>query len=253
MIRLERPRTEPEPLRQKRLEKLAAARTAISGGEKIDFSGIGDDGVKEALFQAQHRKCAYCEKPEEQSRYREAEHYRPKSRYWWLAWTWENLLFACIDCNRDHKKDQFPLVDEARRLVAEHAAPGDEQPLLLDPYEARIEPANEIEFRRENVQGRERWKPYGITERGRETVRICGLDRPSLLTLYDAHVREVVRPKVERFRRIAEAELTPDIVRAWGTLVRGLFGEYQPFQALSRDVVRVLVPTSLRARYQLAL
>jgi hypothetical protein len=244
---------EPAPLRDKRPERLAAARTALASGEQVVFTGYGDDGVKETLFQGQHRKCAYCEKPEEQSKYRPAEHYRPKARYWWLAWTWENLLFACTDCNSDHKKDQFPLIDEARRLVAEDPPPGGEQPLLIDPYDPSIDPANEIEFRRERVQSKERWRPYGLTEGGRETIRICGLDRPSLLTLYDAHVRELVRPKVERFSSVVETGNAHEIVRAWRTLVRGLFGDYQPFQALSRDAVRALVSPLLRTRYQLTL
>lgn len=137
--------------------------------------------------------------------------------------------------------------------MAEDPPPGGEQPLLIDPYDPSVDPANEIEFRRERVQGKERWKPYGITEGGRETIRICGLDRPSLLTLYDTHVRELVRPKVERLGRVVEAGIAQEIVRAWRTLVRGLFGDYQPFQALSRDAVRALVPAVVRARYQLTL
>lgn len=110
MIPLVRP-SEPEPLRSTRLAKLEAARQAVVEGKAIDFSGYGGE-TKTALFNAQHRKCAYCEKPEEQAKYRDAEHFRPKSLYWWLAWTWENLLFSCMDCNREHKGEEFPLVDE---------------------------------------------------------------------------------------------------------------------------------------------
>jgi uncharacterized protein (TIGR02646 family) len=253
VIRLTRPQPEPEALQRKRPEKLAAARAAIARGENIDFSGYGDDGAKEKLFNAQCRKCGYCEKREEQSKWREAEHYRPKSVYWWLAWTWENLLFACMDCNREHKKEQFPLVDEAQRLAAEQPAPGNEQPLLIDPCDPDIDPANEIEFRRQRVQRKERWTPHGLTERGRETVRICGLDRPSLLTMYEEHVRDLVRPKVELFLNIVETGNAQDVVRAWRTLVRGLFGECQAFHALSRDALKVLVRPELRERYQLVL
>lgn len=252
MIRLVR-LSEPEPLRRKRPAKLEAARAARARGENIDFSGYGDDGVKERLFQEQYRKCAYCEKWEEQSKYRDAEHYRPKSIYWWLAWTWENLLFSCMDCNREYKKEWFPLMDGTKRLVAEEAAPGGEQPLLIDPYDPGIDPANEIAFRREVVQRKERWMPYGLTERGRETIRICGLDRPSLLTAYEAHVRDDVRVKVARFFSTVETNDPQLIVKAWGTITRGLFGSFRPFQALSRDALRVLVPSELRSRYQLAL
>jgi hypothetical protein len=244
---------EPAALVAKRPGKLAAARAAIAGGGRPEFTGYGDDGVKEALFQGQHRKCAYCEKPEEQSKYRPAEHYRPKSIYWWLAWTWNNLLFACWECNSDHKGAQFPLVDEAQRLVAEAAPPGGEQPLLLDPYDPVVDPGAEIEFRRDLVQRKERWRPYGVTERGRETVRICGLDRATLIDKYNAHVRDTVRPKVEAFRSAAETSDAQQIVRAWNRLLRGLFWDEQPFHALSRDATRFLVPLALRARYQLIL
>jgi hypothetical protein len=158
-----------------------------------------------------------------------------------------------MDCNREYKKDQFPLVDETQQLVAEQSPPGNEQPLLLDPYDPSVDPASEIEFRREYVQRKERWKPYGLTERGRETIRICGLDRPSLITLYETHIREVARVKVERFGAAVKTEAPHEIVRAWGTLTRGLFGKLQPFHALSRDAIRVLVPPDLRGRYQLSL
>jgi hypothetical protein len=244
---------DPDPLRGKRPRKLEDARAIIARGEKPDPRGYGDDGVKEQIFQAQHRKCAYCEKREERSKYRDAEHYRPRSRYWWLAWTWENLLFACIDCNRDYKKDQFPLVDEAQRLVPEEAPPGGEQPLLLDPYDPRIDLQHEIEFRREDVQGQERWKPYGLTTRGEETIRICGLDRQSLLTEYKIHVRETVWPKVERFLAAVEAGAPWEIGRAWRILTLGLFWKDQPYQALSRDALKALVKPALRERYQLSL
>ena len=252
MIRLIRG-LEPVALAAKRPGKLADARNAIAGGGQPEFKGYGDDGVKEALFQGQHRKCAYCEKPEEQSKYRPAEHYRPKSVYWWLAWTWENLLFACTDCNSDHKRDQFPLIDDAQRLLAESAPPGCEQPFLLDPYDPIVDPGAEIEFRRDLVQGKERWSPYGMTARGRETVRICGLDRATLIDKYNAHVRTIVRPKIEVFCSAVETNDAQQIVRAWRRLLRGLFWDEQPFHALSRDATYLLVSPALRARYQLTL
>jgi uncharacterized protein (TIGR02646 family) len=244
-------RDEPDVLSRKRPVKLEAARQALVDGTKPELTGYGDDGVKETLFQDQKRKCAYCEKPEEQSKYRDAEHYRPKAQYWWLTWTWENLLFACLDCNRDHKKEQFPLADEATRLRAEEVPPGLECPLLLDPYERDCNPAREIRFERLKVQRVERWQPFGLTPRGRETVRVCGLDRPGLLTLYKEHVVSTVRPKVEELLRTVEQGDVKDIMRTWARLKRGLFGEYQRFHALSRDALRVLVRADLLARHQL--
>jgi hypothetical protein len=39
----------------------------------------------------------------------DVEHYRPKSIYWWLAYTYDNYLFACQICNQTYKSDNFPI------------------------------------------------------------------------------------------------------------------------------------------------
>lgn len=186
----------------------------------------------------------------------DAEHYRPKSHYWWLAWTWENLLFACVDCNREYKRDQFPLVDPAARLLPETLPPGDEMPLLIDPYAPYApegDPCAEIVFRPERVQGRERWKPYGVTPRGLETVRVCGLDRPGLIELYNKHVREIVRPAIEHFVTAAKTEDARLVVEAWSRLFRRLNAPGQQFRALSRDAVDALTLQRVRHQHRLTL
>jgi hypothetical protein len=252
MIRLARG-NEPDVLRDKRPGKLAEVRAVLAAGGTVKLAGYGDDGVKDRLFEAQHGKCAYCEKREEQPKWRDAEHYRPKSHYWWLAWTWENLLFACVDCNREYKGDQFPLVDEAARLLPEAAPPGDESPLLIDPYAPGRDPRTEIVFRRERVQGRERWRPYGVTRRGIETIRVCGLDRPGLLELYNKHVRDFVRPAIEQFAITANTGDARVIVDAWSRLCRRLDAPGQAFRALARDAVDALAPRPVRNQYRLTL
>jgi len=54
--------------------------------------------VQTRLYEIYHLKCAYCEKklldiP------KHIEHYRPKSYYYWLAYSWDNLLLSCGSCN----------------------------------------------------------------------------------------------------------------------------------------------------------
>ena len=169
----------PEPLALAgvRAEKLAAARAASAAGTKIDFSGY--EVAKEALAAMQQLKCCYCEKREEQAKYRDVEHYRPKAHYWWLAWTWENLLFACIDCNRERKRESFPLSPGDVRLVAEQAPPGTEHPLVLDPSDASKDPTREIEFRRARFQAKERWVPHGSRRVGaRPSPCAASIDLP---------------------------------------------------------------------------
>lgn len=52
--------------------------------------------TKIALKAIYKNKCAFCEQKVEQSH---VEHYRPKHIYYWLAYSWDNLLLACPHCN----------------------------------------------------------------------------------------------------------------------------------------------------------
>jgi 5-methylcytosine-specific restriction endonuclease McrA len=240
---------EPESLKTKRPKKLAAARDALAKNAEISFDGYGDPEIKEVLARGQGLKCAYCERRQEQARYRDVDHFRPKSRYWWLTWTWENLLFSCEYCNRDHKKGQFPLRGTSRRLVEEEQPPGDEQSLLLDPYDPAIDVREEITFELRHVGGRARWQPVGRTARGWATIVAFGLDRPTLLDLYSAHVERFVDPKVETFRTAVDCQ-GADVVRAWTRLRGSLFAPTQDFHALAHDAVSHILREEIR-EYQL--
>jgi uncharacterized protein (TIGR02646 family) len=250
MIRISRC-AEPPGLSTVRDERLGVARAAVAMTTEIRFMEY--DIVKPELAAMQDNKCCYCEKREEQAKYRDVEHYRPKSVYWWLAWTWENLLFSCVDCNREHKRDRFPLSSGDRALMAEQAPPGDERPMVLDPSDPRSDPTTHIEFRRERIQGRERWTPYGTTARGWRTIEVCGLARPGLLTLYKAHVDELVRPRLERFEATLRQHEPQAVFGAWDSVRRGLLARERPFRALSHDALDALVPAAVRDRYRLEL
>ncbi len=250
MIRIVRS-PEPPALQNVRVRMLAAARSALNAGTKIPFAAY--DVVKQDLATMQHLKCCYCEKREEQAKYRDVDHHRPKAPYWWLAWTWENLLFSCIDCNRDEKRDQYPLAAGATQLVAEQQAPGAEVPLLIDPSDPAFVPTKEIEFRREKINGKERWVPYGLTARGQKTVEVCGLGRAALLDLYAWHVVDIVRPKLADVFRAVENKDQPAVFQAWGTAKRGLLNPARPFAALSHDAMKTLVRADLRDEYRLTL
>lgn len=64
------------------------------------------DDVKKALQTQYKNKCAFCEQYSERW---DVEHYRPKTIYYWLAYSWDNLLYACPTCNQDYKKAKFDL------------------------------------------------------------------------------------------------------------------------------------------------
>lgn len=96
-------------LKQKRDGKLDAP------GDKKWDSNFWKESKAQLLVES-HNKCAYCDTPTRVVAYGDVEHFRPKSHYWWLAYSYENYLPACIACNQEYKKDFFALADAARQL-----------------------------------------------------------------------------------------------------------------------------------------
>lgn len=72
---------------------------------------------KEQLLVESNKKCAYCETPTRVVAYGDVEHFRPKSVYWWLAYSYENYLPSCGACNQEYKKDFFQLEDKKNKLA----------------------------------------------------------------------------------------------------------------------------------------
>lgn len=54
--------------------------------------------IQKKLFLIYHAKCAYCEDTLLNAP-KHIEHYRPKDTYYWLAYSWDNLLLCCTSCN----------------------------------------------------------------------------------------------------------------------------------------------------------
>lgn len=250
---------EPKSFTTMRHRKLAAARLAHSADPGLP--GFVFDGHKVArpfLYAAQHGKCAYCEAPtgeEEQP----VEHFRPKdgaqrdpddpastdpTRYWWLAWSWENLLFACTTCNgRSHKGNHFPLAGGAPLqilsfdLTAEQAGlidPATEDPLLHIRW---------IPLDRTPTPSKWRWFPAHRTERGRLTVRIFKLRQ--LEDLASKWVSSQILEDLDCLRAQIPTDL-PAAEAAWGRLTRRLFAPTVGWHALSWCALEELFPADRR-------
>jgi len=116
----------PDVLDGKELER-AIPNFTSDEPKKFTFRHYKDDGVKYALEQLFHGKCAYCEGYFAQSQPVDIEHYRPKSRvagskhggYWWLAAEWGNLLPSCIDCNRRRKQSHPPISEDLEEFFGQ--------------------------------------------------------------------------------------------------------------------------------------
>ena len=142
------------------------------------------DEVKAALEACHHGKCCYCEtvipKP---YAYSHVEHWRPKSSfrqgrnedsiwpgYYWLAYSWDNLLLSCAFCNSSKKSDLFPLENPAARARHHRMPIADETPAILKP-DGDKNPRDHITFHME--------VPVGRTALGSKTIEVLGLDSPA--------------------------------------------------------------------------
>jgi uncharacterized protein (TIGR02646 family) len=265
VIRIDRGE-EPEPLAKVRDVELERVR-AIAQLRRPTQDDIGTkyQAVKEALWKAQHYKCAYCG-AQEQAKRNDVEHYRPKARadrspgatddhgYWWLAWTWENLLFACRNCNQAPAKlDKFPLRAGSEALVAEQLPPGKEHPLLLDP--AADDGLAHIQFRPTTIGGETRWIPAARdgSERGQWTIDTCKLDAPDQLTLYTAHVDRVVRGECAVIEAAIEGGDPGEVWEAWECTLRRLLAPRHQYVGLTYDALDHFFPRAVRERWGLSL
>ncbi len=193
MIRIKKPTVIPAILSGLGVATDAANRAAfdadpvnyLNGSKKIDILNTiyGHSTVKAPLKKAQHGKCCFCEKNQEDE-FGNVEHYRPKKGikgkrkqkllkpgYFWVGYDWDNLYFVCSACNSaKYKGNLFPLVKESARARSHNASIAKENPLLIDP--GKMHPRRHIKFIGQF--------PQGITKKGVETISICGLDRDAL-------------------------------------------------------------------------
>ena len=193
MIRIERPTQSPRILEttgtrksREHCEEYDRHRDDYcSGSKKFGFSQsvYGHASVRRALVEAQHDKCCYCESRLEVTSRKEVEHFRPKGAvqqepgqeimypgYYWLAYSWSNLLMSCNVCNSTHKRSLFPLVGHAARARSHRDNLDGERPLFIDP--TREDPRRHIRFRGPAV--------VAATQRGHATIQGLGLRRSAL-------------------------------------------------------------------------
>ncbi len=233
MIAIDR-RGEPPRLaaaRTKRLKKLP--QDGAYPGKRTEADQRAYDAVKHVLQERQHFKCCYCEQIQIPI-HNDVEHYRPWSRYWWLAWSWDNLMFACRACNqRGGKLDAFPLGPGSTPLSFGEQPPGGEHPELVDP--CADDPREHIRFVRD-PNGR--WGPIGVTWRGAITLRTLGLHRDEFRVLFNRHVTDVVAPVVRDVREALVTRERAAFEPFWYRKCDELLYPTRPFRALSEDVLR---------------
>jgi hypothetical protein len=197
-------------------------------------------------------KCAYCEGRYEAGHPWQVEHYRPKSEvtefrelidhpgYFWLAYEWHNLLLCCAHCNtweeksRKTKGKSHPSKSNEFRVLGQRVIqPGPdpdrwleeleaERPLLLNPY--FDDPEEHLAFTEDSFI-------YGITERGRETVKVCNLRRPGLVEAHREAKDRVFKTVLDQLQQAERQEAPPE----------RYFGPEEPFSAWKNFWAAVLI------------
>ncbi len=237
MIRIDRG-GEPASLGAARGKRLGNLPTDGSRPDRTPWFEEAYKSVRSVLHQRQHSKCCYCEQIQVPL-HNDVEHYRPWSRYWWLAWNWDNLLFACRACNQvGGKLDSFPLSSGSAPLAFGEQPPGAEIPELLDP--ATDDPRDHIRFVRD-PNGR--WGATGISWRGTVTLHVLGLLRDEFRDRFDLHVADVVQPVVADIREAQRVRDRASFETFWYRKCDELLGPTRPFRALSEDVLRHEFPS----------
>lgn len=112
MTKLERVRTAAAiPAAFRGAGRIAKSLELLQGrvGDTLEFKSTVWKAAKPQLKRETGGKCAYCESPTDTVAHGDVEHFRPKSKYWWLAYCYDNYLYSCQICNEVHKGDEFPV------------------------------------------------------------------------------------------------------------------------------------------------
>ena len=169
--------------------------SAPTSEDDIKEGIYGHADVKKSLTDLQKGVCCYCESHYDVTGYGEVEHFRPKGGwkqdeddkelqhpgYYWLAYKWENLMYACKKCNVGYKQNYFPLEDPDKRFKKKTLDISQEKPLLINPYEEQ-HPEQHMTFEGPTIRA--------LSEKGKASIKYYGLDRVEL----DEERRRIFNP-----------------------------------------------------------
>ena len=153
----------------------------INAGKYLSGSAYNSrykkEDIKTELKNIYRSKCAFCEQKIERF---DVEHFRPKSIYYWLAFSWDNLLVACPVCN-GNKTNHF-------EVLKERAVYNDEDYISIhklgkkyDKIEKNLFYNPESEDPEPNLIYDKTGFIYSENEKLNYTIQTCKLNRPYLI------------------------------------------------------------------------
>ncbi|KGM89675.1 hypothetical protein rosmuc_00269 [Roseovarius mucosus DSM 17069] len=168
----------------------ARANAAIENdpGKINDYSDVWRT-LKQPLMELSHDKCYYCEIIQERSD-GAVDHFRPKSKYPWSAFSPSNYRFACTFCNSIRidkessktggKGDNFPLLDDAKRATCCEEEVN-EGPILLDPCKPDEPGLIDFDETGKPIPTYSEQMHAGRYKRANESIRLYHLDHADLV------------------------------------------------------------------------
>ncbi len=237
----------------------------VKNHEKPEVTDLYKDPRMQDVYKSQtapfYGKCVYCESHITVNHPGDIEHWRPKNSvtdetgrvieidttngkktphpgYYWLAYEWRNLLFACIDCNRPSKsrtqgqltgkRDQFPVKDFRATKMGEESQ---ETPILINPVEE--DPANHLEVDDTGIM-------IAKTDRGKMCINVFGLNIREALRdarrKYIDDTRWLIKLLIWRIESRQSDEA--DAMRKLAEKVKEIKSGAAPFSACGRFVLR---------------
>ncbi|MFT3764185.1 MAG: hypothetical protein QM820_01490 [Minicystis sp.] len=241
MLLVRRPKT-PERFNRSAQAARTKIRALVRAQERpksADFEDIWSE-FKHVLAEAQGHRCGYCDRHVLGGDDGTVDHFCPKAEitalhedpatwgtqkahsasvegrqtqavstygYHWLAYAWNNYVFACSCCNEKWKRAIFPVSTHPRCCPPRPR--GHEEPLLLSCY-GKLRPSEHLLFNADGTVEARSGSRYGY-----ETIRTVGLYRDPLCNerkavAEDAHdlVREFAdgdEAALHRLRRMGAA------------------------------------------------
>lgn len=163
--------------------------------------------LKNRLYTIYNKKCVYCEDTLLNAP-KHIEHYRPKNIYYWLSYSWDNLLLCCGSCNSS-KGVNFDTINEKVKYNNEPYSDihhlGNkydtlEQPMLINPEKENV--IDEIVFSRDAEISSQ-------NDRVKYTIETCNLNREELLELRIEILNDFIQ-LVNGYHLLLDAENSKD-------------------------------------------
>ena len=229
--------------------KAGKAQADVDAGKKklSDCSDVWGE-LKPALAAMSYGKCWYCEARQIRDD-NAVDHFRPKSKYPWLAFDPLNYRFACTFCNSvrknpetgetEGKGDYFGLLNEDGQASNE-AELDRETPVLLDPCSATDCAA--LDFKLDGTACSANLPDETLRKRVVESIKRYHLDHPGL-----NEERRVLGFRIERWIKSAdrlypkiEAANDPAGELAFRNLAETLLRSMDDHEALSAFAKRMI-------------